>query len=467
MKALHTLPKFSEWLIEDILERNYAWAPSAPKRATERYADTPDTPEWVRKTLSMDQWEPELTVARTGTPITHETATESTGEGDLEQPENGGNMLDPKLLDPAYQIGDTVYSNNRFFEISGITPSEIELIDKTTVPPLMTTLTVTRFEYLLRQDPRNLAVSDFLSTDTSRIRDDTREVLTAHLLTSGERDAISRWFRSGEGNAQIAGRISEMLSGRSGSVDVPGNVVAKYSADDKGLHVSHQLYAGFRTWEEVAAIYRTLWQQELDGFSHEPPAVDILETEQAEAGAEICVEKRSYDSLRELIDNELTALDFDELVRLKHDLPPEPERVEMDGGKVTPTPSPVTTKVVGRVDTGAFEVIFEEMRFGPEKHNFHITDDNLGVGGDKTKYQYNVAAIRTLKQIEAESRLATPEEQEILSRYVGWGGLAQAFDPDNEKWAREYAELKELLTPEEYTSARTTTVNAHYARFVP
>ena len=79
MKALHTLPKFSEWLIEDILERNYAWAPSAPKRATERYADTPDTPEWVRKTLSMDQWEPELTVARTGTPITHETATESTG----------------------------------------------------------------------------------------------------------------------------------------------------------------------------------------------------------------------------------------------------------------------------------------------------------------------------------------------------------------------------------------------------
>ena len=745
MKALHTLPKFSEWLIEDILERNYAWAPSAPKRATERYADTPDAPEWVRKTLSMDQWEPELTVARTGTPITHETAAESTGEGDLEQPENGGNMLAPKLLDPAYQIGDTVYSNNRFFEISGITPSEIELIDKTTVPPLMTTLTVTRFEYLLRQDPRNLAVSDFLSTDTSRIRDDTREVLTAHLLTSGERDAISRWFRSGEGNAQIAGRISEMLSGRSGSVDVPGNVVAKYSADDKGLHVSHQLYAGFRTWEEVAAIYRTLWQQELDGFSHEPPAVDILETEQAEAGAEIppepgaaseptgagtleqagmadtaaaepdltpnvgeylnlkvqhpdkligvqvgdymlfygkdaeeaapalgtklpvrdipglgvtpvtgsnlawqatlkdllehgksvvlarpdpergpdapyeiikerdaadyipigmeltvdghrmkidsvdytrgevmlldmeikgympmfsvqpvpyvrqfveeqqdrdfeaniqremealtsgsleeqdraeaddletakqlisdfcadeyqveevdfsnpehigiaytttedekheiqvevnlldfsvsqlvddvCVEKRSYDSLRELIDNELTALDFDELVRLKHDLPPEPERVELDGGKLTPPPAPITTKVVGRVDTGAFEVVFQEMHFGPEKHNFHITDDNLGVGGDKTKYQYNVAAIRTLKQIEAESRLATPEEQEILSRYVGWGGLAQAFDPDNEKWAREYAELNELLTPEEYTSARTTTVNAHY-----
>ena len=103
--------------------------------------------------------------------------------------------------------------------------------------------------------------------------------MTAHLLTSGERDAISRWFRSGEGNAQIAGRISEMLSGRSGSVDVPGNVVAKYSADDKGLHVSHQLYAGFRTWEEVAAIYRTLWQQELDGFTHAPVQRDPVRLE--------------------------------------------------------------------------------------------------------------------------------------------------------------------------------------------
>ena len=102
------------------------------------------------------------------------------------------------------------------------------------------------------------------------------------------------------------------------------------------------------------------------------------------------------------------------------------------------------------------------MSFSPERHNFHITDDNLGVGGAKTKFQYNVTAIRTLKQIEAEGRLATPEEQETLSRYVGWGSLPQAFDPDNSKWAKEYAELKELLTPDEYDSARSTVLNAHY-----
>lgn len=67
-----------------------------------------------------------------------------------------------------------------------------------------------------------------------------------------------------------------------------------------------------------------------------------------------------------------------------------------------------------------------------------------------------------MKQIEGEGRLATPEEQEILSRYVGWGGIAKAFDADDPKWAKEYAELKELLTPEEYNSARSTVLNAHY-----
>lgn len=94
--------------------------------------------------------------------------------------------------------------------------------------------------------------------------------------------------------------------------------------------------------------------------------------------------------------------------------------------------------------------------------NFRITDDHLGEGGAKTKFGYNMAAIRTLKQIEAENRAATPEEQETFSRYVGWGGLPQAFDGENAGWGKEYAELKDLLTPEEYEAARASTLNAHY-----
>ena len=94
--------------------------------------------------------------------------------------------------------------------------------------------------------------------------------------------------------------------------------------------------------------------------------------------------------------------------------------------------------------------------------NFHITDNHLGEGGQKTKYANNISAIRTLKSIEAENRHATKEEQEILSRYVGWGGIPQAFDENNSNWTDEYRELKSLLTDDEYEMARASTLNAHF-----
>ena len=94
--------------------------------------------------------------------------------------------------------------------------------------------------------------------------------------------------------------------------------------------------------------------------------------------------------------------------------------------------------------------------------NFRITDDNLGTGGAKAKFRMNMDAINTLKQIESENRHATPEEQEILSKYVGWGGLADAFDDSKENWQKEFLELYDTLEPEEYTAARSSTLNAHY-----
>ena len=94
--------------------------------------------------------------------------------------------------------------------------------------------------------------------------------------------------------------------------------------------------------------------------------------------------------------------------------------------------------------------------------NFHITDDDLGIGGPKQKYARNIEAIRTLFQLEQEHRGATAEEQQVLSQYVGWGGLADAFDPGKDSWAKEYAELKGLLSEDEYSAARSSTLNAHY-----
>ncbi len=137
------------------------------------------------------------------------------------------------------------------------------------------------------------------------------------------------------------------------------------------------------------------------------------------------------------------------------------ERVGFVRGILEQQTGPVWQKVQGG------EVTKVRLDLMPEKPkqprvNFHITDDELGHGGQKTKYAWNVAAIRLLNQLEEENRLATPEEQETLSRYVGWGGLPQAFDEANLQWAKEYAELKELLDEDEYNSARASTLNAHY-----
>ena len=130
---------------------------------------------------------------------------------------------------------------------------------------------------------------------------------------------------------------------------------------------------------------------------------------------------------------------------------------------------PVSIQVNGQWQTFPNAKAAEEAAYGEYKdnlrrtaENFRITDDHLGEGGPKAKFQTNIAAIKLLKYLEETTEQATPEQQKILSRYVGWGGLADAFDPEKPAWALEYAQLKELLTPEEYTAARSSTLNAHY-----
>ena len=138
------------------------------------------------------------------------------------------------------------------------------------------------------------------------------------------------------------------------------------------------------------------------------------------------------------------------------DKPEIPDQVEQAAAKGNPEPSLLEMVINLRPESAEAKTASQPRR------NYRITDEELGVGGAKTKFRNNVEAIRTLKAIESEDRLATPEEQEILSRYVGWGGMPQAFDESNEDWKKEYAELKELLTEEEYASARGSTLNAHY-----
>ena len=127
---------------------------------------------------------------------------------------------------------------------------------------------------------------------------------------------------------------------------------------------------------------------------------------------------------------------------------------------------PISAVMDGKVQTFPDATALDEAlnaESAPEAAgNFHITDEHLGEGGAKQKYARNIAAIRTLFQLEQEHRGATVEEQEVLSQYVGWGGLPDAFDPDKSNWSKEYTELKGLLSEDEYAAARSSTLNAHY-----
>ena len=123
---------------------------------------------------------------------------------------------------------------------------------------------------------------------------------------------------------------------------------------------------------------------------------------------------------------------------------------------------PISTVIDGEVQTFPDAAALDEALNAVPAGNFRITDDHLGEGGAKQKYARNIEAIRTLFKLEEEHRGATAEEQQVLSQYVGWGGLSDAFDPGKDSWAKEYAELKGLLSEDEYAAARSSTLNAHY-----
>ena len=184
---------------------------------------------------------------------------------------------------------------------------------------------------------------------------------------------------------------------------------------------------------------------------------------------EVLIDERQYESLEDLTETELEALDFSELVsvtdeELEHYHSKAEERPELSDEELDELP--ISAVMDGKVQTFPDAAALDEAlnaEPAPEPAgDFHITDDHLGEGGAKQKYTRNIEAIRTLFQLEQEHRGATAEEQQVLSQYVGWGGLADAFDPNKDGWAKEYAELKGLLSEDEYAAARASTLNAHY-----
>lgn len=348
-----------------------------------------------------------------------------------------------------YKVGDTVYLDNKPFEITGIGISDVQLRDPALAYPIFRAESRENFENLLRRDSRNGPITEFLAADLEHTDADLREALTSGLLEQRDKENIAGYFHENEGNTRIAQRLSETYAGTSDTMELTTGETADFFATTTGFEIDiHDKYSSKRNarWDEIAPILRALYQREQDGFSHEP----------------VLREPANLDGKPSYQPGDHAVLDY-------------------GGQELSGTVGYVGDKDV-RIDTGPYSWSHEVVNrdafengirqdernaslFTPEQPaagNFRITDDHLGEGGAKTKYSFNIAAIRTLKTIEAEGRTATPEEQETLSRYVGWGGIPQAFDPNNASWSKEYAELVGALTAEEYEMARASTLNAHY-----
>lgn len=305
----------------------------------------------------------------------------------------------------------------------------------------------------------------------------------------------------------IGGHSHTYLNGEGGFVD----------HDGKGLHLSNHNYEEKHTvtWRAVAQRLRELIAIDRYLTEEEKTYLPEYETQEAERRLQLEEESAARSALQaaaaamderrkdagyafslgdtvQLGMTTYTILGYDETTislsdpkfpLLSEDMPrnvfeqrlresPVNDRLIAEAQEAEPQSGPVTETVEvipAEENQLPYDVVIQTIRaeeHGPvkpaEKINFRITDDALGHGGPKAKFRMNINAIRALKAIESEQRLATADEQEVLSRYVGWGGCADAFDEAKENWSSEYTELKDLLTEEEYEAARASVLNAHY-----
>ena len=370
---------------------------------------------------------------------------DETAQSQVEVKESIQSARDP--LDPAYQNGDTVYLEGSPYEITRVNAYHVELLPPGLAYPIFRSEAKERFEHLLAQDERNAHITDFLAEPLASIDADIQEALTNEggLLDTANRETLSEMFRNGQGNRQIAQHLAQTYSSFADVVELTGGELADCFGSEAGLELNiNDKYETkvTRTWEEVAQTLRTIYQLGQGEFAYEPKAAE--QTEAAEPAP----------------------------LELAQTEPPEPETSPDESAapdEPTVTSEPVAFYPADKNNL-PYDVVVEKLQIenpepeisAPPARNFRITDEYLGEGGPKQKFARNIEAICTLLAIEAEGRSSTPEEQEILSQYVGWGGLADVFDPDKDSWAKEYKELKGLLSEDEYAAARASTLNAHY-----
>ena len=341
---------------------------------------------------------------------------------------------------PVYNVGDTVYLDDRAHQITELREDTVQLLPTGMSYPIYRAESRERFEQLLRADNRNDFYTEFLPVNPDTADQDLRDVLTHGLIGAPDKAELSELLRTGKSNREVALWLSRAYPDIIETMELETGDTSDYRTIPEGIELEvldadeKRLAMLFFRWDEVAPLLRGLYARQLDGFVQEQdepymevPAAVEEPAEPAKPIEEAAEAPAFHSETVAVYPGDKNGLPYDVVV----------ERLHVD----RPEPTPPEQRP-------------------PE--NFRILDDDLGKGGPKEKFWRNIKAIATLKQIEQENHYATPEEQHILSQYVGWGGVADAFDPDKPAWAAEYAELKELLTPEEYEAARASTLNAHY-----
>ena len=485
-------------MVLDHVDEDYIWytMPSVPDQEPVEMRR-----EIFEKYLDNGEFLPVPVPDLSGQPVTREGDTITIGNGEptheiditvsdeeyeaIQQAIPEEKVYDPTA--PVYHEGDTVYLENQEYQITELRADTVQLLPSGMAYPIFRAESRERFETLLREDARNEAITEFLPINPDTADQDLRDVLAHGLIGAPDKAEISELLRSGESNAEIAQWLSRAYPDIIETMELETGDTADYRTMTEGIELEvldadeKRLAMLFFRWDEVAPILRGMYARQLDGFGQEQaePAVEAAVTveelaETAKAIEEPTAEAPAFHTEPVTVyPGEQNHLPYDVVVERLHVDRPEPTPPEP-----TPAPDaepgekpehPVAIPINGDWQTFPNQRAAEQAAYQENKdnlrrnaQNFHISDDHLGEGGPKAKYQANVAAIKLLKHLEETTGQATPEQQEVLSRYVGWGGLADAFDPDKSAWAAEFSELKELLTPEEYAAARASTLNAHY-----
>ena len=380
---------------------------------------------------------------------------------------------------PVYNVGDTVYLDDRAHQITELREDTVQLLPTGMSYPIYRAERRERFEQLLRADNRNDFYTEFLPVNPDTADQDLRDVLVHGLIGAPDKAELSELLRTGKSNREVALWLSRAYPDIIETMELETGDTADYRTIPEGIELEvldadeKRLAMLFFRWDEVAPLLRGLYARQLDGFVQEQEApADVEEPAETAKPIEEAAEAPAFHSETVAVyPGDKNGLPYDVVVERLHIDEPEhtPPEPTPDAEPEEKPDHPVAIPVNGEWQTfpnqrAAEQAAYQEYRDNLRRNaeNFRITDDHLGEGGPKAKYQANVAAIKLLKYLEETTGQATPAQQEVLSRYVGWGGVADAFDPSKTAWAKEYAELKELLTPEEYEAARASTLNAHY-----